>query len=372
MPEVTTEGLVDQPADSSSIAAAQWAVATGSSDAIVAAYAEPNTALTDGLLLAFRATAANATATPTFAPDGLTARTITRKGGSALVPGNIPGANAEVLVRYNLANTRWELLNPFQPLAAAYTYASAGGTADALTGAYTPPRLTLEDGVRLAVRATAANATRTPTFAPDGLTARTIVRASGASVQPGDIVVGTELLLEYDLANTRWKWLNSPSSGAFKALVADDTGGTNVNTAQPWFPTSGAVTLEAGVYDFEGFLFLSRSAGTTSHTTGVLFGGTATISVISYLAQCKTGDANDLQTISGFAAAAATTLVVKAASTSATEQVLVRVTGTMTISVAGTLIPQFIYSAAPGGAPTVKTGTYFRITPRANPAGLWA
>ena len=89
-----------------------WVAAGGTSDAITATYSPANITLIDGVLLGFRATAANTTTTPTFAPDGLTARTITNLGGFALQPGAIPGANAECIVRYNLANTRWELLNP--------------------------------------------------------------------------------------------------------------------------------------------------------------------------------------------------------------------------------------------------------------------
>lgn len=93
-------------------AKANWAAAAGTADAITAAYAIPITALVDGQECNFRASAANATTTPTFSPNGLTARTITRSGGSALAIGDIPGANAEVILRYNLANTRWELANP--------------------------------------------------------------------------------------------------------------------------------------------------------------------------------------------------------------------------------------------------------------------
>lgn len=89
-----------------------WAVATGSANAITAAYSPPNGSLTDGLLLSFRALAANSTTTPTFAPDGLTAHVITDDGGSAVAVNAIPAALAECLVRYNLAHTRWELLNP--------------------------------------------------------------------------------------------------------------------------------------------------------------------------------------------------------------------------------------------------------------------
>jgi len=89
-----------------------WVAAGGTADAITATYSPAVSALTDGLTLKFRATAANATTTPTFAPNGLTAHTITKKGGSALAANDIPAALAECTVIYNLANTRWELANP--------------------------------------------------------------------------------------------------------------------------------------------------------------------------------------------------------------------------------------------------------------------
>lgn len=92
-----------------------WVVAGGTLNAITAAYSPAVTALTDGLLLWFRATAANSSTVPTFAPNGLTAHPITKVGGQALLGGDIPGALAECLIRYNLANTRWELLNPANP-----------------------------------------------------------------------------------------------------------------------------------------------------------------------------------------------------------------------------------------------------------------
>lgn len=123
------------------------AAAGGTADVITAAYTPVNGSLTDKLILAFVASAANATTTPTFSPDGLTARTIVKRGGVALAVGDIPGALAPVLVEYNLANTRWELLNPanyVRPdatsnLTAGYTATSYGG--GSVTGAgqtYTP------------------------------------------------------------------------------------------------------------------------------------------------------------------------------------------------------------------------------------------
>lgn len=86
------------------------AVAGGTADAITANYSTDVT-LTDTTLVSVRAAYDNATTTPTFAPDGLTARTITKNGGDALLAGDIQ-AGATIFLQYDLANTRWELANP--------------------------------------------------------------------------------------------------------------------------------------------------------------------------------------------------------------------------------------------------------------------
>lgn len=90
----------------------RWTIAGGAADIITASYTPANATLADGLILGFRATAANATTAPSLNVDGLGAKTITKKGGQALLAGDIPGALGECLVRYNAANSRWELLNP--------------------------------------------------------------------------------------------------------------------------------------------------------------------------------------------------------------------------------------------------------------------
>lgn len=89
-----------------------WADAGGTADAITASYAINFTTLLNGQLCFVRASAANATTTPTFSPNGITARTIVKNGGQALIAGDIAGDNHELILRYDLANTRWELLNP--------------------------------------------------------------------------------------------------------------------------------------------------------------------------------------------------------------------------------------------------------------------
>lgn len=88
------------------------AAATGTADAITATFSPAPTALVDRMVLFVTASAANATTTPTFSPNGLTPHTITKFGGNALQSGDILGAGHVLLLQYNSAGTRWELLNP--------------------------------------------------------------------------------------------------------------------------------------------------------------------------------------------------------------------------------------------------------------------
>lgn len=115
---------------------ANWVDGGGTADAITATYSPVITALVDGQLCYVRATAANATTTPTFSPNGLTARTIVKNGGVALAAGDIVGDGHELELRYDLTNTRWELLNPktdlsgYQPLDAQLTTLAALANTD--------------------------------------------------------------------------------------------------------------------------------------------------------------------------------------------------------------------------------------------------
>lgn len=162
----------------------------------------------------------------------------------------------------------------------------------------------------------------------------------------------------------------------FKALSANDTG-VDSASAQPWFPTDGEVEVaENTLYEFEGYLRTSRGAGTTSHTTSILFAGTATLTSIAGRAHCNTGDTVANITENGVSFEVATATVVKAASTSATEQTAIRVRGVVRINAAGSFIPQFQYSSAPGGAPTVLANSWFMLRPlgsgSATEQGTWS
>jgi hypothetical protein len=89
-----------------------WCVARGTGDVICVAYDPALTVLQDGQICSFRASAANTTTMPLFAPAGLRRRIITGFGGVPLVVGAIAGPGHEVTVRYNAITERWEILNP--------------------------------------------------------------------------------------------------------------------------------------------------------------------------------------------------------------------------------------------------------------------
>jgi hypothetical protein len=110
--------------------AENWAVAGGTADAITASYTVPILTLVDGQLFFFRSSAANATTTPTFSPNGLTARTIVKNGGDPLAAGDIPDAGYEVILRYNLTNTEYEMLNPSTASLGALAFLDTVGTAE--------------------------------------------------------------------------------------------------------------------------------------------------------------------------------------------------------------------------------------------------
>lgn len=107
------------------------AQATGTVDAITASYS-PVLTLADKTMCAFISSGKNTLSNPTFGPDGLTAHTITKLGGQVLIAGDIGSALTLHILEYNLANTRWELLNPVGaiPLAAGAT----GQVLTAVTG----------------------------------------------------------------------------------------------------------------------------------------------------------------------------------------------------------------------------------------------
>ena len=139
--------------------------------------------------------------------------------------------------------------------------------------------------------------------------------------------------------------------------------GANVTTAQNVFPLS--VTLEASTaYEYQLVYSVSRTAGTTGHDFSTLFGGTATLNNI-YRDMSMQGintAATTAASVSyfGYRLSAAAVIVVAGLGT-ATSNVWVTERGTVSINGAGTFIPKYQLSAAPGGAYSTNAGGFFTL-----------
>lgn len=151
----------------------------------------------------------------------------------------------------------------------------------------------------------------------------------------------------------------------FIALTTNYAGADSAS-AQKVFnsSTNGAVTLAASTtYMMEGVYYITRAAGTTSHTLSTLFALGGTLTSIAYTAETTSTTGNALGAVSRIYATAATNTVVTGASTTATENITVTIRGIVRTNAAGTFTPQIQYSAAPGGAPTILANSFFKLTP---------
>jgi hypothetical protein len=91
--------------------------------------------------------------------------------------------------------------------------ATAGGTANALTGSFSPAITVLTSGTTLFLRAGSANTSATPTFQANGTSAAIIVKGNNLPLVAGDIAgAGQWLEFQYDGVLARWV-LQNPATG---------------------------------------------------------------------------------------------------------------------------------------------------------------
>ena len=149
-------------------------------------------------------------------------------------------------------------------------------------------------------------------------------------------------------------------------VLTTDYIGSDVSTAQSVFnsPVSGTITLPASTsYFMEAVYYITRAAGTTSHTLSTLFALGGTLTSIAYTADTTSTTGNALGTVSRIYATGTTATAVTAASTTATENITVTIRGVVRTNTAGSFTPQIQYSAAPGGAPSILANSYLKLTP---------
>lgn len=185
-----------------------------------------------------------------------------------------------------------------------------------------------------------------------GASSATLAELISITLQAGESLIYTEAL--------GWVPYTVSQQSYFKVLTADDTAGQAVNTVQPWFPTNGTLTVQAGkTYKMEGLLKLTH--GATSHSTGLSIGGTATLTSLDYYAQAHRSAADTIISVfSGIHIASAANATVDVAGTQAATYIMIN--GILRSNAAGTIIPQFTFSANPTGTITAKRNSFFRLT----------
>jgi len=203
---------------------------------------------------------------------------------------------------------------------------------------------------------------------------RVALSAGTASVAPFNLTSGTNLTtatagaIEYD-----GKVFYGTPQGTQRGVIPGmqffrlqaNLAGSNVATVQSVFGVS--VTLSAStIYAFEALYYLNKTAGTTSHTVGIGFGGSATLNSILWSAIQFDGSATlpaSTNNLRYSASASAANLQLSGVSSSAASTVVANIKGMVSINAAGTLTPQYTLSAAPGGAYSTMANSYFLIYP---------
>ena len=151
--------------------------------------------------------------------------------------------------------TKWaKLPTPARLQSAFNTAAVAAGTANALTGAFSPAIAELPTApatLFVMVRAGGANTVTNPTFSPDGLTAKDIVKYSNVPLVPGDIGgAGHWLLLMWDATLDKWVLLNPANADDYVSATLPST--TPVSLTNLAAANVTSVSLGAGTWEVNG------------------------------------------------------------------------------------------------------------------------
>lgn len=161
--------------------------------------------------------------------------------------------------------------------------------------------------------------------------------------------------------------------GWFGIAQSADYTGSNSSSAQKIFneSTNGAASLVALTsYWFRG-TFHIHSTGTTSATLNLLFGGTATLTSIGYryISDYSTSETFSA-TSSGWSSVATATAL--GGAVASIRHYTIFVEGIVRVNAAGTFIPQYQFSSAPGVAPvTLRNSAMILIPIGSNTAGTF-
>lgn len=201
--------------------------ASGSSDVLEAEFNVPISQLSDGMTVSVRAETANLTATPTFQAGATDALPIVKGNNRQLVAGDIAGEGHWLQLKYDRKLNKWLLQNPATGIGfnaadkADVTFIRNGqslaciatGTGNDMTGEFSPPVRSLQNGQTFHVRACGGNTSAQPTFKAGQTNTLTIVKGANLPLEEGDIGGdGHWMRLLYDSSLNKWI-LQNPAKG---------------------------------------------------------------------------------------------------------------------------------------------------------------
>lgn len=164
----------------------------------------------------------------------------------------------------------------------------------------------------------------------------------------------------------------SGASNADVIMAVLETGRdtANSNTNQAWFPANtadpeDALTVEDdSTYLVEWYWNHVRSAGSTSHQVGHSLAVVADAVIDEYLWQSfsrsAAGTAINTTTSNSFGLSTAEAIMVNTGASTTLNQ-LSRGVGILRVSTGGTIQPLFRFTAAPGAAGILRSGTFYRL-----------
>ncbi len=188
--------------------------ATGTGDALTAVFDPPLKQLTDATTVTIRAIGRNATSTPTFKADETSELLIVKGTDMPLECGDINGKGYWIDLRYDETLNKWVLLNPASGIfVSGIPSAQASGTANAIVARFNPPVIEQKNGLKVSVRATAANTSSEPYFQLEEFEGYPVVKGIRQPLIAGDIAGdGHWLDLQFDAEARTWI-LQNPASG---------------------------------------------------------------------------------------------------------------------------------------------------------------
>jgi hypothetical protein len=178
-------------------------------------------------------------------------------------------------------------------------------------------------------------------------------------------------LKRFEIENTGYAF-GYPSAGAKGIMPAyqyyrlnSNFTGANATGAQTMFNV-GVSLVANTIYEFEIMANFRKTAGATSHIFQLAHGGTRGVNNILYtvFSGGVTVTPNTVDTTAPNATIDTVALTnVTDAIGNANTSIGIFVKGTISVSTAGTWIPQYALTAAPGGAYSTLAGSYVKITP---------